>query len=210
VVSPWVVRNELAFGEPLLFPTKGGRNLWEFNNQKFSSEFLWTEPRGVERFYARIREHSLPTLRRVDLVEFPVFGQESEPQRDRIITRRVIDFLKANPIVYAKLCAVRFLELFEITPGQFTSPARTVLSWLTFAPLLPLGLAGAVLALRRRHLPAVLLLFIIIANSCVHILTASGTPHRVPTDPYLILLSLYALTALPPLGRCGKRLFGAE
>lgn len=192
VVVPWVIRNQIVMGEPLLLPTKGGRNLWEYNNQVFTSEKMEAEATGVDLIYQKFAKKHYPGLKRKDLIDFPKFTDESEIERNEILTARVKGFIIANPWVYAQLCGLRLYQLFRIVPRHLGGPLATFASLATWGWILPASLVGIILS-RKQWRRRSVLYAIILYTVGTHALTASGIPHRVPTDPYFMLFAAFFL-----------------
>lgn len=195
VVVPWVIRNQKVFGQPLLLPTKGGRNLWEYNNQMFTPEKMEGKVSGVDLIYQNFARKNYDRLRRKELIPFPRFTDESEIERDRILNTRVRGFILANPGIYVQLCGLRLYQLFRIVPRHLGGPLATAASLATWAWIFPASLIGLILSFgcwRRRSV----IYAIIFYTMATHALTASGIPHRVPTDPYFILLASFFLIAI--------------
>lgn len=195
VLIPWVVRNQIVLGKPLLLPTKGGRNLWEYNLQIFTPEKMDSEATGVDLLYQKFAWKNYHQLKRKDLLPFPNFTDESEIERDRILNERVTGFIKANPWIYVQLCGLRVYQLFRIIPRHLSGPAATLASILTWGWILPTSLLGLFVSRkqwRRRSVIYALILYTV----ATHAATASGIPHRVPTDPYFILLAAFFVVTL--------------
>lgn len=190
VIIPWVLRNQAVMGEPLLLPTKGGRNLWEYNNQVFTKEKRETKVTGVDLIYQNFARKHYDHLKRKDLIEFPQFTNESEIERNRILNYNVMTFIKANPGVYLQLCGLRFYQLFRVIPRHLGGPLASFASLATWGWILPTSFVGLLLSFKRWRRRSVIyaLIFYTVATAT---LTASGIPHRVPTDPYFILLAAY-------------------
>ncbi len=195
-VAPWVVRNWCVMGEPLLFPTKGGRNLWEFNNARFSSYFVWSEPPATQVRYGFLRNRYLPKLDRADLVEFPDFATETEIERDAVLKERVMLFLRANPLAYLELCWLRLGDFFRIVPIHARGILqRVVIAGPSGAVLLLAGI-GALATVRVGAQTARFLVCLVSIYAAVHVMTAAGLTYRVPVEPYLLLLAAQGLGAL--------------
>lgn len=194
-ILPWVLRNAAVFGVPQLLPTKGGRNLWEYNNQNFLPERMEGNFTGMDRIYQNFARKHFDRLRAKELLPFPEFTDEDEIERDRILNQRVLGFIKANPGVYARLCFLRLYQLFRIQPTNQSGLLVALGSWGTFGWILPASLLGIALSLRQWRKRSVLyaVVFYTVATAA---LTASGIPHRVPTDPYLILFAAYFLVKI--------------
>ena len=195
VIVPWVIRNQMVLGQPLLLPTKGGRNLWEYNNQIFTQEKMEGEAFGVDRIYQNFARKNYDRLKKKELIPFPEFTDESEIERDRIMNARVQGFIKANPWIYVQLCGFRFYQLFRIIPRHLGGPLATIASLVTWGWILPASLIGIVLSLRewRRRSVLYAIFFYTVATATAF---ASGIPHRIPTDPYFILLAAFFLVKI--------------
>lgn len=195
LMVPWIVRNNAVLGEPRLLPTKGGRNFWEYNNQLFTPEKMEGNFTGMDRVYQKFAQSHYNGLRKKELIPFPQFTNESEIERERILTARVKEFILANPGVYAKLCVLRIYQLFRVIPRHLGGTLATLASLLTWAWILPASAVGLLLSLKewRRRAVIYALIFYTVAT---HAATASGIPHRMPTDPYFILLASFFIVWL--------------
>lgn len=195
ILIPWAARNNRVFGEPLILPTKGGRNLWEYNNQHFTRERLdksVEDFEGVDVHYYKFGQKNFENIRGKQFLEFPEFTDESEIERDQILNHNVKQFILLNPGTYIKLCFYRFYQFFRITPSHHQHPFFKIVSILSFGWIMPLSFLGIGLLYKYwRELSLILLL--IFYNTGVHTLTASGIPHRLPIDPFLILLAAFSI-----------------
>jgi hypothetical protein len=191
-ILPWVLRNATVFGVPQLLPTKGGRNLWEYNNQLFLPERMEGNFSGMDRIYQNFARKHFDHLRAKELLPFPEFTDENEIERDRILNQRVLGFIKANPGIYFRLCFLRIYQLFRVQPTNQTGPLAALAAWGTFGWILPASLLGIALSFRcwRKRSVLYAVIFYTVGTAA---LTASGIPHRVPTDPYFILFAAYFL-----------------
>ncbi len=197
VATPWVIRNHGLFDELVILPTKGGRNLWEYNNQKFSTEFEMAENVWTQDLYREVRESEMPTLKRRDTVEFPRFTPDQpETERNRILNHNVKTFILANPRVYARLCLIRAGEMVRVSPVRKSGLHWKAVAWLSIGWQLPLALVGMImLAGRWRSGPLYLYLLTLFYLS-LHALVAAGTPHRVQVDLYLLVFCAHPLAWL--------------
>ncbi|NQS98134.1 MAG: glycosyltransferase family 39 protein [candidate division Zixibacteria bacterium] len=193
LLIPWVVRNQTAMGEPLLLPTKGGRNLWEYNNQVFSRERLIEgEYQGTDELYFRFAKNNIDKIKGKQFIKFPEFTDETEIERDRILNNNVRQFIRLNPGIFVKLCFLRFYQFFRVTPTHHPHIFFKLAAWASFGWILPLSIFGGVILWKNwRRLGLIYLL--ILYNIGIHTLTASGIPHRLPIDPFLILLAAFSL-----------------
>lgn len=192
---PWMMRNQAMLGKAILLPTKGGRNLWEYNNQNFLPERMEGRFIGMGKIYQQFALSHYDGLRAKELLPFPNFTTESEIERDRILNERVMGFIRANPGIYVQLCFLRVYQLFRISPTMIAGPLITFGSWIVLGWIFPAAFLGLVLSLKnwRRCSVIYALIFYTVGTAA---LTASGIPHRVPTDPYFILLAAFCLVKI--------------
>ena len=186
-LSPWVIRNAHDLGRPLVFTTNGGRNLWEFNNQKMGPEYEWSEPQPSRPLYDPVRRRHTGTLRHPELLPFPAFTTESEWERDRILTARFAGFAVANPRAYADLVGIRITQMLALWPLHAKGGLRLLFAAHSL-PLLLLACVGAWGALRSDGLHRAVALFVMLFLA-LHVLTAAGFVYRGMIAPFLALLA---------------------
>jgi len=191
VLTPWVLRNRNTMGRYQLLPLQGGVQMWEYNGRIFTDAFL-DEAEGARLLYGPVRQFWLPRLNQAELAEFPAFTTETEFQRDSVLYSRQSSFLKANPLVFLHLSACRFAEFFKPFPLNRFSPVHTMLGLLSFFWVGVFFFAGMLLLIRTGRV-GVYTAGVIAGYILMHLLTASGTPHRVALDVPLIIASLVAV-----------------
>ena len=195
LLIPWAIRNKNAVGEAIILPTKGGRNMWEYNNQIFSAEkrnLPLDSAFGADLMYLKFAQKNYHKIKGKQYIEFPEFTDESEIERDRILNHNVNMFITLNPGIYFRMCFMRLYMFFRIAPTNYQHLFFKLAAFLSFGWIMPLFFVGMVLLVRhwRNLLPLYLLVFY---NIGVHTLTASGIPHRLPLDPFLILFAAYSV-----------------
>lgn len=188
-VSPWVVRNYRVHGEFVLMPTKGGLNLWMRNHPDVvRPEFLDAGLGFPEGLASR--------LEKTELLEYPELEGLSEVERNRLITGRAVNFIRANPGYFASLCVRRFVWLMSITGSQSRGALYLVAGLLSYGLVLPLAASGAYLAWRRRIRGALVPVALILYTIGLHTLFHGGIRYRLPVDPLMGILAAYAAAAL--------------
>lgn len=202
VLSPWVIRNRNTMGRYQLLPLQGGVQMWEFNGRIFTDAFH-NETEGAKMLYGPVRETWLPGVRNAELAEFPAFTVETEFERDSILYSRQLRFIKSNPIVFLHLSACRFTEFFKPFPLNHFSPVHTGLGLISFFWVGVFCFAGIVLMVRRGW-SSVFMAGVTAGYILMHLLTASGTPHRVALDIPLVIAALIALRYSLQRFRAGK------
>ncbi len=194
LLMPWAIRNTVVMGDFTLTPTIGGRNLWETNNGLFSKPYIkYSAAGGMASTYHKYVQSRIDGLNRTDLIEFPEFPRDmDEFQRDRILKRQVVDFLKANPKVAVELCFLRFYSLIRITPAWFSHLAAKLSGILSMGLALIGGVIGLIIHRKRINQLAIFYL-LVLYYVAIHTVTAAGIPHRLPLDALMIVLSSFAM-----------------
>jgi 4-amino-4-deoxy-L-arabinose transferase-like glycosyltransferase len=202
ILLPWAVRMKNLTGQWRVFPTQGGVNLWEFNGRLFSDQLV-DEQESITVMYGPLRAAMEGRLALPDLAEFPDFVDESEATRDSVLTARTARFLLANPELLVRLPLLRFADFVKpFSFNQMSLPyvISGVLTW-GLATLLAGG--GAIVLLRRRSLPAFLLVCFVGVYAAGHIATVAGIPHRVAIDFPIAIFAAAALGEMADRIRSG-------
>lgn len=186
----------------LLLPLQGGVQMWEFNGRIFTDAFLDELP-GATILYGPVRRTWLSRLNNAELAEFPDFTTESEFERDSILYARQSGFIKSNPLVFLHLSACRFVEFFKPFPLNQFSPVHIALGLISFFWVGVFCFAGVLLMIRHGW-SSVFMAGVITGYILMHLLTASGTPHRVALDIPLAIAALIALKFSYHRFRAGK------
>lgn len=196
VMAPWVVRNTRLHGTLVLTSTNDGSNLHQGNNpqaadylaQGWDVQWLAFEgmPDGLSETEqsAWHREQALTWLREHPDQWLRHFGQKFITLWNPQITPYRVPPLEATSMAAFVDDAV---YLYESGPFQ---AARTV-HVLYFAPLLLLGAAGLILALRDRQ-PCGPLIAVLVTITLAYLVFHPSTRYRMPADPALFLFSGYA------------------
>lgn len=196
VVSPWVIRNQLVFGVPIVMTTHGGYTLLLGNNPVFFEEVV-AKPWG-----ATWSEESL--VRWQDDVErrlqHELGAEAAERRRDAWMSSEAWTYMLSEPAKSLRAAIYRIRSLWSVTPrGEGTARPFA----LRFGTALFYGLeyAAALIGLgvtlcRRRlsiWMPALLL---IVAIQSVHLVYWTDVRMRAPLQPVLALLASQAIAAV--------------
>jgi len=189
--SGWVLRNRRAFGETVLLDTHGGFGL--YMGQLVS--------RGVDpdEMYSRVGYSHLS----IENGTLPG-GARGEVLADRRCGREAMAMIRDDPATFVTIFRRNVTNLWiGINMGDAARKGGgfvplTVVGWLSYSPLLILGMAG-LLRLGREHrwvpLAAVLAAFLL--SSALHGLVLGGMRYRVATlDPFLLVLAAWEAIAL--------------
>ena len=191
-MAPWMARNARVSGEPRLLPTQGGVNLWEAVGRPLTGHFR-DEALGARTLYGPTREYWMERVRDRELAEFPDFRNEPEWVRDSVLYSRLSRFVARNPVYYLHTMALRFAELFKPFPLNAFSPLYILAGLAGFFWVLLFAGGGSILAALRGGAEGIFLATTVWGYSLMHLLTVSGTPHRVAIDFPLIVLATMGL-----------------
>jgi len=191
-VAPWVVRNALVFGQPILTTTHGGYTLLLANNPVFYDEVarqpwgtVWSGD-SLERW-----QRSMNLVAAAELN-----GDSSETAVDRWQSQRAWQYIRQDPSGFAAAVAYRVRSLWSLSPrgeAQLGGWAgRLVAAW--YALLFALAAWGLWLQFRRNARWAMVFVLFVASLQAVHLLYWTDTRMRAPLHPMLALLAVLPLT----------------
>lgn len=210
-VSPWVVRNALVHGEFVPVKSSFGYAFWQGNCALSEGTDKVVRP-SVETILDRggagsLRErnealwrarHEAGYIDDIALTpaDYRELGSVSEPERSRILFRRVLHDIRDDPGRYPRLCLrrLRYFVLFDETNPKTRSLVYRV-SHLGLTALAALGLVLAPRELRRRLGPTLLAAGLIAA---FHTLTIVSARFHLPIEP---LMALWAASGVARWGQ---------
>jgi hypothetical protein len=195
-VSPWIVRNALVFGRPIVTTTHSGYTLLLGNNPVFYQQEI-NQPWGTvwedappeqsqETWYATVL-----TEMRADIGD-----DAGEVEVDRWMSRRAYRHIAAEPALFLKACLHRFLRFWSASPqrpalGSLPAIAKWSV-WFFYSLVIVgfvLGLARIGRLRNRRDWSPVLLL--VVSFTLVHLVYWSNIRMRAPVVPLIALVSAY-------------------
>jgi hypothetical protein len=194
VVSPWVIRNQIVFGRPILTTTHGGYTLLLANNPVYDREVV-RQPWGatwsgesLSRWQAEVNQR----------MERQLGPGASEPARDAWMAGVAKEFIVQHPAAFFRAMLHRVVSLWSVTPrGEgrtLPNPVRFAVAAFYIAEYLAAAI-GLGRLLRRREcawwLPGLLL---IVTIQGVHLAYWTDARMRAPLEPVLALLAARAWT----------------
>ncbi len=195
VVAPWLIRNWIVFGVPILTTTHGGYTLLLGNNPVFYQEV-------VEQQWGTVWQHDSLLNWQTELeskIEKDLGPHASEVQRDRWYSNQAKRYMLATPRQFAAAIVHRVRSLWNIIPqGDATDHAggwaMSAVGWF-YSLILTAGLIGIVTIScssdRHKWLP----LFVLIASvQLAHLFYWTNTRMRAPLTP---AIALFAIVAIP-------------
>jgi hypothetical protein len=205
-VSPWLIRNIVVFGQPVLTTTHGGYTLLLGNNPVFYRDVV-AQPWGTVWDEASLTAWQKSIQAELN-AELP--GANSETDRDRWMYRRALNHIHEQPEMFARACCLRFCRFWNIVPlgpaGELVPRWANWLVGLFYAAVtlgLLLGLFRTLLHTdpsgEHRWMPVVLLL---LSLSAVHLFYWSNARMRAGIIPAVALLAVHGCRLRT---RCGDR-----
>jgi hypothetical protein len=189
---PWMARNRRVSGRALLLPTQGGVQLWEAVGRPLTDHFRH-ETRGARTLYGPTREYWMDRVDSPELAGFPEFRRETEWHRDSVLYSRMKRFVSRNPLYYLHTMALRFAEFFKPFPLNVFSPIYILAGLVGFFWVMVFAGGGSLLAATRHGAAGLYLATSVWGYALMHLITISGTPHRVAIDFPLIVLATMGL-----------------
>ena len=183
-VAPWLIRNALVVGGPVL-TTEAGFELWNGNNDML---FRYYPMQSVD---VSISAH-VDTLDTLDAKELPPPGS-SEAVVDRWFRQRALAYMRAHPWLTVGNGFRKIGAAFDWLPTPRRSRAQTAIHALSFGPVMVLGLWG--MWRRRAEWRDDSLIYLLFAQFLVVTAVYFGqTNHRVFLDVYFIAYAAGAMT----------------
>jgi len=204
VLLPWGLRNDKVCGEFRIMPTQGGVNIWEYNGRIFSSRF-GSEMQGAMLLYGGLREEYSGKLNSPELAEFPTFTDESEWERDEILFERNLSFMMQNPVLSLRLISLRFAEFFKPFPLNSFSLIYVLIGLISFFWVLIFFGSGIIRVLFNNGPQGFFFGTAVLGYILMHLLTASGTPHRTAIDFPMAIAALVGIEYVVRRFNCRKK-----
>ncbi len=189
-ISPWIYRNYQLHHQFILLSTRGGYNLWMRNNPYFIADEL--EAMGV-----KFKPEKLDKLNyREYILGYPAFSPEQgELERNAVLTREGIKFIKANPGFFLEMCWLRFKWTVGYKGIGLKGPLMNGIALLSYGPVL----LGFILSffLGWKKIRALLPFWSVVSYFLLfYSLTHEGLRYRLPADPYIILAAVFSYLSL--------------
>jgi hypothetical protein len=174
VITPWTLRNYLAYRGFLLLNSNAGYALYASNNPDLGTDW------------------------RNELVVVPVpeeLAGQNEAELDRALTQKGLEFILADPKRYLWLTLNKTLEYFRFWPSSESSRISNLNRVLSFGLYLPFMVLGLGLSVSRWRNFVPLYLFILI-HTGIHLLSWPSPRYRLPVDAVLIVFAGLTLIEL--------------
>jgi len=174
VASPWMARNAMVLGAPVL-NTNGGFNLYLGNNPAATGNFISISetPRG-------------PT--------WEALRKTGEVQASKVLRDDAVAWILSNPRQFAELALRKAVYFWSLPAQQGKGEPSRIERWLRFIWLLQyLLIAGAALSAwlfaAKRNRQVALLWLCVGVYTAVHMIFYAGSRYREPAMPLLGILA---------------------
>jgi 4-amino-4-deoxy-L-arabinose transferase-like glycosyltransferase len=196
-ILPWTIRNYAVFGTFVPIKSAFGLNLLEGNNPYGDGVMQYTK--GFFSVEEREKIHRRPEtpekLRRKEILSEAEREQKrrmNEVEADKLMFRKAVEFITAEPEKFLLFTMRRIFAFWSpVNPYRTTSYDR--LRGLVYGVPLILGLAGIFMARHKWRETSLLVLLFISYPLSYYVTHISMYRYRYPVEPFLVLLSCYAL-----------------
>ena len=170
-VSPWVIRNAVEMGSPVLIPTKGSLNLWMRHHP---------DALAIEGIHV---PGSIP-VNSPELLVYPSTDSVSgELEISAVLSGSVRSFMVKNPRLLVWLAWQRACQF--MSPGGDTLGGRARTAGLLFYAVMLTGIVGM---WRNRHSPETVFLFsVFVFYLLLHSASHGGVRYRLPVDAVFLI-----------------------
>lgn len=179
LLSPWWIRNATLLHAFIPFASNGAQNLYVGNNPGNTD--------GGNNWSHDVEPDVFKKLQAIP----------GEVQRQRAFGKAAVDYIKDNPAAVLRVDAKKFVRFWNVVPNaaEYRSNLFSVISALSFGPVLLLAAFGAVRWWRRWRILAPIYL-LIGYFTLIHVVVIASLRYRLPLEPFLILLAAGVLGEL--------------
>ena len=188
VLAPWVVRNQLQFGQPILTTTHGGYTLYLANNPWFY-DYLAFASRGSTWDAQDLgpKWHRPPQE----------FTPQAELANDREAHAEALATIRNRPGMFCYSCLVRVGRLWSVSPHQVPpkAPGRGLVAAWYYAEFL-LAALGVWAICRTQSVRSPVWLWALLLAVCVtavHVFYWTNMRMRAPLEPAIALAAAAGL-----------------
>lgn len=176
LITPWLVRNERVFGQPVFLRTNFGAEL-RMGNGPYAD--------GTWQYYL----HPVH-----DLAEFRRYMQMGELAYVRARRDEAVAWIKANPGRFTVISFRKFIYYWYGVPRDLRPAWLEPLKNSLFAASSLLTLLGLLLALRQRRPHAWLFFWLLLLYPLVYYVVFPHARYRHPVEPAITILSVFVIT----------------
>lgn len=185
-ICPWIIRNTMVFGRPVIGSTLSGYYLYRQNH------ILATD----SDFHFVSGGEFLPVLQEMISRRTDLTHQENEAQMDQVYREEALQVIRAHPLRYLELSGYRFLMLwFNWGVNEVYGKPNTLADWIMALQHLLL-LVGAVIGLRGNSRQIWPLVVSVASFTCLYMAVIAHLAYIVAVVPGLVVLTAMGLSRL--------------
>jgi hypothetical protein len=168
VTSPWVARNWVVLGSPVLLKT----NL------------------GAELFVGTATTSRGAIFRALDKTQLEYHRDQSEVAYNRYLLSKALERIVKNPLLFLAATASRFVQFWVVNPRL---GSETFVRLIYFGPVLLLALYGIYCFRKRRWQLAPIFLFLLVYPIPFYVIHVDRGRYSYPVEPFVVLLAAAAV-----------------
>lgn len=208
-ITPWTIRNYLAYDHFVLVNSAGGVEFWRANNETYyqhgkKAVVYVCQPPYQDTSFCREKKRVQNVFKTEDLGSI-----EKELEKQRTYWLKGLSFIKDDPARFLEITVYKFAELWS----PFSNPVskgkgrfdkfRNLITLISYTPVLLLAIGGFVKSIGSwRRLMPIYLYFV--TFSMAYSIFLPSTRYRLPLDFFLIIFAAYMFfiiwQRLTPLG----------
>ncbi len=190
MVAPWVIRNKIVFGQPIVTTTHGGYTLLlGNNNQVYRAEVA--QPTSTPWDSREFQQQTELVLEELHV------DRSDEIGRDRVLSAAARVWIRQHPREFVQSCWLRVRRFWNIFPGGADAGSLPKIAQWGVAVFFAIELLAAAIGLwrLRRDEWAVWwpLVLLVLSFALVHVVYWSNLRMRAPVEPVLALLAARGL-----------------
>lgn len=190
-IAPWVIRNNYAMGEPLIFPTKGMVNFWMWNIPTSNDEYINLEQQ-LTNAHSLAERDSL----RKELFEMkiPELKGQTELARTAELKSIAVDNIKNYPVEFLQRYITRFI-LF-ISPAISSQSMKIKVGYfILYLPFVLLSIPGYYYGLKGNKYSLFFFLLIVVFYIIMPAFFWRGR-FKIIIEPFIIIFASYYISTL--------------
>lgn len=193
VVSCWGIRNFRQSGRWIVTPSIGGYHLLLLYNETNRAGELYRDSGFIDEGYPNFQAKALaPLALHLPASTPPVLAEHLQ---DQAYGRAAIRFLLGHPGHFFRMIPRTMWNTWRPTYPR-AKLIRKLSDWVWYVGLTPFVLAGVVIAVRRRNIPALLLAGFLAYVVAYHAVLASQIRYRIIAMPVWFILAALGLTEM--------------
>jgi 4-amino-4-deoxy-L-arabinose transferase-like glycosyltransferase len=178
VISPWLVRNYLVFGQFTFIKSNFGYELYKgMNDETRDNEEHLVSRTHISRVFTESERQFLE--------------QSDEATRNRFLLQKGVNFILEHPLLYIEQTIVRFFRFWTYMKPIDRWEAN--ISLILFLILLTLSIIGLIISKMNRRDVQLVLLFLLALPLPYYFTLVRAFRYRFPIEPILIVFAAYTV-----------------